>query len=386
MRSTILTFSARSAFATASAVVALAMVSGLSGCVVNSSRRLATIEVDWAPQSGYSCATVGVSTVAIRLTGSNGSVRDLTVQCERLTQQISVEEGTYTVTVDGIGPGGNLVVQGPAQTVYASAGSIQLTSLVIFPAPAPITPSSGSVDIAWTVLGQAPAAACGKYGVQSVTVTVLDATRTKVDASAEVACTTGSVIIDFVPPGTHYLRLDGRTQQNVLQFGTINDYGPITVTAGVKTFVQNALNIADLRSAVSLDWVFADGGNCSTHNVTTVKIQITDGAGKIIVPYDDAAATKPCNLNGASELQRIIDLQSVAPTCAVPPGAKGLIICNVLQDKLNVSVLAFDATTGAPSYGGGFGIANIPISAHLPLNQPMVLSLCNNSSNKCVAN
>ena len=450
-------------------VFACLVTAGLSGCVVGSQRPV--LDVQWSPEGG-SCAAIGAISVNVHLTANGHVYRDINnISCESRHVQIVVDEGTYTVHVDGVAANGAVVATTLLQTLTALTGTTQATGVLplqsiavgtitanwtiagesafsgcskrgvqqvalsvldetktkILATGAPVSCSSGaatignippgtrflqidgnspltgplqiqagvttliqtpidlvdlgqpagagSVTLNWTILGAPPIQACGQLGLKTVSVTILDAQASQTSATGQASCTAGTLTISGVPTGTHYIQLDGIGANNSVYYGSIAPYGPITVTPGTVTLVSNTLDLVDLRSAISLDWLFPAGITCASAGTPTVQVQIKDGSGKIIVPYDDASATKPCDLNGQSAAVRLIDMQNVAPKCTIPQDAKGLVVCNITQSKLTISILAI-GTDGLPKYGGAVVVDPIAAGKHYPLVPGVALSQC----------
>jgi hypothetical protein len=453
---------------------------GLSGCVVNAGSSRPVLDVQWQPAGG-SCAALGASSVHISIDSGGVAFADSTVPCDRLHQLIAVDEGIFTVQVDGISPSGAVVATTVPQSFTARAGFTQPTGLLSLQ---PVSTGTGNITASWTLLGESAASACAKRGIQTISLSVLDDAKAKIlvtgqascsagsatitgippgtrwlqidglnaqgavafgnspltgpldvtadtttlistpidlmdlnqtggsialawtinglppaqvctqlgiqtvsvavlddqaaktVATAQAACATGSLKIPNVPVGTHYLQLDGLGAGTTVNFGSSSPYGPITVTTGVITTVSNTLDLVDLRSQVSLNWSFSGGGSCQAHAINTVRLQVLDGKGNVLVPFNDASASKPCDLNTSdTPALRFIDLQSVTPTCTMPAGAKNLVVCNVLYDTLTINAQALDAN-GTVQFGGSLALNKIPVGKHSPISTDLILAPC----------
>ena len=295
-----------------------------------------------------------------------------------------VPPGTRYLQLDGIttqnkSTWGNATLYGPFTAVAGAT--------VVVSKPIDLTllqPVGGAgVVVSWTLFGQQPAQACAKFGIDSVAVSILNQAQTQTLGGTTVSCAAGSATVTGVPAGAGYVQLDGATAAGQYNYGNATLYGPIQVPASGSLILPAPIDLVDLRSTVSLDWQFADGATCGAHNVSTVYVEVRDGANKIVVPMNDPYAAKPCNLSAADANDvRLIDLQFAKPTCAVPAGAKGLVLCNILGSTLGVTLSTKDASTGAIAYGGSMQIKQIPAGAHTPVATPLLLAPCS-SKNPC---
>ncbi len=295
-----------------------------------------------------------------------------------------VPAGSSYLQLDGIttqnqSTWGNATLYGPFTVIggatVAISKPIDLTLLQ------PV--GGGSVAVSWTIYGQPAAQACAKFGVDHVTVSILDASQSQTLGGATVSCATGSATVSGLTGGNGYVQVDGASAAGQFNFGNAAVYGPIQVPGSGTLVVPAPIDLIDLRATVSLDWQFADGGSCGSHNVSTVYVEIRDGANKVVVPMNDPYAAKPCNLSSADANDvRLIDMQFAKPTCAVPTGAKGLVICNILGSTIGVTLSTKDASTGAIAYGGSMQVKQIPPGTHTPIATPILLAPCS-GSNPC---
>jgi len=295
-----------------------------------------------------------------------------------------VAAGTRYLQLDGIttqnkSTWGNATLYGPftavAGATVAISKPIDLTLLQ------PV--GGGSVVVSWTIFGQSAAQACAKFGIDKITVSILDQSQTQTMGGATVTCSMGSATVSGLVGGSGFVQVDGASAAGQFNFGNAALYGPIQVPGSGSQVIPTSIDLIDLRSTISLDWQFADGGTCGAHNVSTVYVEVRDGANKIVVPMNDPYAAKPCNLSAADANDvRLIDLQFAKPTCAVPTGAKGLVICNVLGATIGVTLSTKDASTGAIAYGGSMQVKQIPPGTHTPIATPVLLAPCS-GQNPC---
>jgi hypothetical protein len=238
------------------------------------------------------------------------------------------------------------------------------------------TTGPASVRVSWTVGGQTPTLGCGMAGVTKVTVSLLNDTDTQILQKADLDCASGTATLANVLPGKRYLRIDGFNAKGELTYGTLQDHGPFIVDPGIQFVVANTLDVADLRTTVTLDWGFPAGFDCNNSGTASMMVQVSDGkTGAVIVPYTDLDAKKPCNIGFQPAAVRSIDLEKVGGVCNIPPGARGLVICHIKQSSLSVSVLALDGL-GTPIFGGAQLIDNLPMGKDVNISQPLPLMSC----------
>ena len=350
----------------------------LSGCIVQSNGNTGVLEVNWTQSV---CSTA--STVRVRASRNGAVESEVTgILCSHGTQSLFVTPGTYNVTIDGVASNGSVV------------GSATLANLTVFSgqttatAPISLTGGSGSgeVQLHWTIAGESAKFGCAKAGLTTVVVSLLAPTGGTVLSTAQTTCSDGGINLTGVAAGTYRLQLDGHTSGGALTWGNAQPTEAFTVAPGTSVIVQNPIELVDLRAAVSLNWQFSDNATCKSKNVDWVLIDVRDGANKIVVPMTDPYAKKPCDIGPNSEYDfRVIDMQFAKPTCAIPPNAKGLIICGITDKAIGVSVTTIDAFTGALQYGGFIKIENIPAAQHTAITTPLYLSPCNDTNNVCSA-
>jgi hypothetical protein len=193
-----------------------------------------------------------------------------------------------------------------------------------------------------------------------------------------VACALGSVTVKDVAFGTVWVQLDAVPSSGV-SWGNVNLAGPIGVSGDALVQTQNI----DLRSVVTLDWKFADGQTCGQHNVVDMLVEVRDAANKVVVSFKDKDAKKPCSVAATNVYaQRVIDLLSADGKCALPPGAKGLVLCNVGSGALGVTVSALDQKSGQVTFGGSMQIKNLQAGTYSQLTTSLELKACS-PTNAC---
>lgn len=359
-----------------------------TGCIVNTSTSgLGTIEVQWASAD---CNSLGVATVRVRSIASGfAEVSKGGIACDKGFATLVVNPGVHTVTIDGFSNGNTQVSQVSISNLFVEANGVTTTPIVNLNGGGIQTGgSTGAVQVSWTVDGQSAQVACGQRSLTKVTASILDATKTKVLASGSVACTAGGANLIDVPVGTVYLQLDAATADGSIIYGNPTAYGPISVSPSATMLVQTPIDMVDLRATVSLDWQFSDGGTCGQHNSQTVYVEISDTASgnKVVVPMNDPWAKKPCNIGPNSSYEaRVIDMQFATPTCAIPFGAKGLVICGIRTSAIGVRISVVDDGQNAIFEGGNMNIKDIPAGQHTAITVPLMLSACDSVKNICGA-
>ena len=359
-----------------------------SGCIVNTSTSgMGTIEVQW---SSAECNQFGVATVRVRSIASGfAEVSKGGIACDKGFATLVVNPGVHTVTIDGFSNGNTLVSQVAIGNLFVEANGVTTTPIVGLNGGGVQTGGgAGAIQVSWTIDGQSAQFACGQRSLTKVTVSILDASKSKVLASGEVACTAGGANLIDVPVGSVWLQLDASTADGSIIYGNANPYGPIQVTPSATMLVQTPIDMVDLRATVSLDWQFADGGTCGQHGSQSVFVEISDTAtgNKVVVPMNDPLAKKPCNIGASSSYEaRVIDMQFATPTCAIPPGAKGLVICGIRTSAIGVRISVLDAQQNAIFEGGSMTIKDIPAGQHTAITVPLYLSACDSVKNICGA-
>ncbi len=464
-----------------------ALVLPLSGCIVNNSAGRGTIIVQWAPQPGYSCASLGISSVNV-VTSRDGALYGTYTNgvCESGAMNIQVGEGSYALHVEAIGYDGTVVAASttvtipvlayttvsssplilqPANTVVSGNSSIQATWTVnggpaatncaangvntvtlsivdstqtkivatvnancssgyataanlapgsyyvqldgytsadvasspswgtpglkgpfqlasntdlTFNTPLDIvkltsTSTKGNLSLSWTLFGTSPATGCAKYAIDKFNVTVLGADKTQEIASVQLACTAGGATFSNLPVGSVYVRIDEANPPDASAFGNVNLTGPITLSAGQTMNVSAPIDVGS-RSIISIPVGFADSGSCSAHGVSSVQFQIS-GNDKLIVPFNDADATKPCDLTGATYKLRVIDLLNSPPSCAVPSTATGLVICNAAGNT-KVTVQAHGLVGNTIGYAAKMDVTGLSDGKLTAVQTPIKLQTC----------
>ncbi len=359
-----------------------------TGCIVNTSTSgMGTIEVQWATGD---CNALGVASVRVRSVAAGfAEVAKGGIACDKGFTTLVVNPGVHTVTIDGFSNGNTLVTQVSISNLFVEANGVTTTPIVGLNGGGVSTGGGkGAVQLSWTIDGQSPQVACAQRSLTKVTASILDSTKSKVLASGSVACSAGGANLVDVPVGTVYLQLDASTADGSIIYGNPTAFGPIQVSPSATMLVQTPIDIVDLRAIISLDWQFSDGGTCGQHNSQSVFIEVSDTAtgNKVVVPMNDPWAKKPCNIGPNSSYEaRVIDMQFATPTCAIPPGAKGLVICGIQTSAIGVRVSVLDANQNAIFEGGSMTIKDIPAGQHTAITVPLMLSACDSVKNVCGA-
>jgi hypothetical protein len=332
------------------------------------------------------CAKYGVQTIAISVLDGSGKqvISTGSVPCANGSAIISnVPSGSRMLQLDGLNAQGQLVVgNDPLTGPFQVTGG---TQTVISPAVNLVQLSgAGGLTLTWTVLGKAPATECAKYELTNVDVRVLDDQKTQVLASVQVPCKNGTATLSNIPAGARYIQLDGLGPQTADSYGNVLLAGPVQIMANNDAKLANAIDIGK-RTVVSLDWAFADGGSCASHQIGSVLVEVRDAGDKVVVPMNDPFAVKPCSISASSTYaQRVVDMGFVQPMCAIPPGAKGLVICNIPGSTIGVTLSGANQPSGAIQFGGSMQVKQIPVGTHIPVATALLLAPCT-AGNPCTA-
>ncbi len=258
---------------------------------------------------------------------------------------------------------------------FALAANTDMT----FNAPLDISPLGnpttgvGGLSVGWTVFGTVAATACTTYSLGALNITVLGADKTTVLGSAQAACSTGQVALSNLAAGTIYVRIDEANPPDTNAYGNVALTGPITIVANQTASVTAPIDIAQ-RTIIAVPVGFADAGSCSGHGVGSVQYQIS-GNDKLIVPFSDADATKPCDLSTAAYKQQVIDLDNSPPTCAVPGNVTGLVICNA-HGITKLTIQAHGLTGNTIGYAAKMDVTPLTDGKLTVVKQPLQLQAC----------
>ncbi|MBM4345494.1 MAG: hypothetical protein FJ100_19145 [Deltaproteobacteria bacterium] len=355
----------------------------------------ASLAVGWtvkgqAPASGCQSAGITKVTVSVFDKAQTTVLGGATAECKAgqiLVSNLPAASGAY-LQLDGYtasDPAGKPSFGNPKPTgVFTlSAGTTTAVSTPIdlVQLGGAASAGKGNVSVTWTVLGEAPASGCAKRGITDAQVRVLDDKRAEL-ASATVACTAGAATVAGVPAGSGYVQIDAVGPAAPASWGTVNLAGPFVLKDGQVVSPPKALDLGQ-RTVVSLDWAF-ESGSCTSHGVQTVFVEVRDGADKVVIPMNDAWAGKPCDLSALSSYDaRVLDFGFAQPNCAIPPGAKGLVVCNVTGDKIGLHLTGADSKLKAV-VGGSMQISPIVAGTHVALPVQLKLAPCS-AGNPCKA-
>jgi hypothetical protein len=199
----------------------------------------------------------------------------------------------------------------------------------------------------------------------------------------QVPCSAGNATVANIAAGKRFVQLDAVGPSAPEAWGNINLDGPMVIENGKVTSAAKAIDIAK-RSVISLDWAMANGGSCAGNGVGTVYVEVRDANNKLIVPMSDPWAAKPCSLTSADSYDaRVIDVGYAQPQCAIPPNAKGLVLCNAPAGGLGVFLTATPASSTFAKLGGSMNITGFEAGSHIAVISPVVLSPCS-GANPCV--
>lgn len=239
----------------------------------------------------------------------------------------------------------------------------------------------GNVYVTWTVQGKPAASGCGDFGINTVVVHVKDDKKNEL-AYIEAPCTAGNATIAKVPAGAmRYVQIDAFGPKLPESWGNVSLAGPFAVVANQTASAPAAIDL-DRRSVLSFDWAFASG-NCASNGVSTVYVQVRDKNNQVVVPMNDAWAAKPCDLSASSSYDaRVIDYAHATPTCAIPPNAKGLVICNAPNGGIGLMLTGTSANSTKPLVGGSMNVLSYTAGTEIDSLTPIVLAPCS-GANPC---
>lgn len=381
----------------------LIAAAGLGGCVaahepstLTATPVSGTLSLAWTvggqpAQSG--CAAAGLTKVDVLVLDSLKSkiLAKASTSCAAGEATVSVAPATGTyVQVDGYGPNdpagspnwGNSPLDGPF--AITAGKNVQVAAPVNLVKLSSVTPPSGSGNayVTWTVGGESAAVGCAKRAISAINVRILDEQRKEI-ASMQAPCTSGNATVANVAAGKRYVQLDAVGPAAPESWGNVNLDGPLTIENGKVTSASKAIDIAK-RSVISLGWAMANGGSCAGNGVATVYVEVRDANNKLIVPMNDPWAAKPCALSDADSYDaRVIDVGFAQPQCAIPPNAKGLVLCNAPVGGLGVFLTGTPASSTAAKVGGSMKINGFEAGTHIAVISPVLLSACS-AANPCV--
>lgn len=241
-----------------------------------------------------------------------------------------------------------------------------------------VSAGAGSLTVKWTAFGQAAAAGCAKHAIGKVNVLVLAGDRTTQLGMTQAECTAGAVTLDNVGAGEAFVELDEANPLTGNAYGNI-ELMPVTIQAG-KSATVAGIDLAQ-RSLLAVPYGFADGASCTTHAVAQVRFQIS-GNDTVIVPFSDGQMTKPCE-STSNYADRVIDLANSPPTCAVPPGGVGVVLCNAgAIGKLTVAGQGLK-TGGTIGFGGKVDFTGLKDGQFTQAKTPLALVACSGKDPLC---
>jgi hypothetical protein len=350
-----------------------------------------SIQATWtvAGQSPASaCGFNGVKTVVLSIVDSSQTKVVGTAQAPCASGVATVTNlvaGTYYVQLDGYTPSdpqgqpswGTSALKGP----FVLNSSTDLT----FNGPIDINPlgvssNVGGLSLGWTAFGSPAATGCAKYVISKVNVTVLAADQTQELKSSQANCSDGQLSFSNLPVGTVYVRIDEANPPDTSAYGNVNLAGPFTIIGGQTASVATAIDIGQ-RSLIAVPVEFADKGSCSGHGVANVQYQIS-GNGQVIVPFNDADATKPCELNTAIYKNYVIDLANSPPACAIPGNLTGLVICNA-AGKSKLTIQAHGLVGNAIAFGALMDVVGLTDGKLTNVKTPIALQPCSAADPLC---
>lgn len=384
------------------ALAPLLAAAALGGCVAShepstltATPLSGTLSLAWTVSgqpAAQGCAAAGLTKVEVLVLDATKSkvLAKGASDCAAGQATVSVPQATGAwVQVDGYAPNdaagspswGNSPLTGP-HTITAHK-NVQIAAPIDLVKLSGVQPSgSGNVYVTWTIAGEPPASGCAKRNISAVHVRVLDEKKKEI-AQLQVPCGAGNATVANVAAGTRFVQLDAIGPGAPEAWGNVNLDGPMKIENGKVTSGSKAIDIAK-RSVISLDWAMANGGSCASNGLATVFVEVRDANNKLIVPMSDPWAAKPCGLSNADSYDaRVIDVGYAQPQCAIPPGAKGLVLCNAPAGGLGVFLTATSAGSTAAKLGGSMNVTGFEAGSHIAVISPVVLSPCS-AVNPCV--
>lgn len=215
-------------------VILLSSILACSGCIFSSSSE-GTLELRWTIGAGVqTCEQAGLDSVEITLEEEGGEVLGpFTTACEAGRGDLfvidGVDEGTYTITIDGFA-GNDLVYTGRSQQSYSVEAdrTIRTETVVLSPIPA-------SLDVLWRF---EDGRQCGFHDVDQMIITAF--LNNSIAEQVTTTCAEGEAIIEDVLPGAYDVQataLDVLTGDAVFRFTEAN----VVVEAGTRTDVDGIL-------------------------------------------------------------------------------------------------------------------------------------------------
>ena len=355
----------------------------LQGCLINNGSDRGTIVVLWEPQPGTTCASLGISRINVVVARDGAWYGTFTDGfCALGSMTVEVGEGHYAIHAEGIAPNGTVVAVTPTVSVPVIAyAQVYSPVLTLSPVGSPAQTGIGGLSLAWSVLGENAATGCAKYLIDKLDITVLDTDQTRELQVIRVPCGAGQVAFSNLPTGAVYLRIDEANPVDTHAYGNADLAGPFAILSGQTTTIPLPIAVTQ-RTIVAVPVAFSGGGTCAGHGVGNVQYRIS-GNDKVIVPFSDADATKPCALDNATYAQHVIDLLHSPPTCAVPASATGLVICNAMGfSKLTVE--AHGWVGGGVGYGAAMDILGLSDGNLTAVTTPLLLQPCGVADPVCL--
>ncbi len=351
----------------------------VGGCIVHATSTTGVLEVRW---DNSAAACYGIDGVRVRVK-RGGQLYDESprVDCSKGFHAFSLQPGYYDVNIVGL-DGANTVVQ------YAGIDGLRVESdtNILSPVLKLQSGAGGTAGLTanWTIAGMKAAQGCTKLDISMVTVTAFDSKLAKIVAQSKVNCTLGKVTLSNVPVGQVWLQIDAVDSSDHAFYGNANVIGPIQITAKTTSVLGLPEDIIDLRASIDIPWQFANGKTCGGNGVSSVMIEIRRPGGDVLVPLNAADANKACDLGKSNTMvERAIDLQFVNPTCKIPAGADGLVLCGIMDRNLDVRAVTVDEVGGALKFGGWLKIRDLQPGVFTNNNKPLYLESCNSNGVDC---
>jgi len=351
----------------------------LSGCIVHATSSTGVLEVRWE-NGPTDCA--GVDSVRVRVKRGGQLFDESThLACSKGFHSFALAPGFYDVTIIALDSNGKVIGDG-------GLAGLQVESDINTLSPRLALKTGGlsgaGLRVTWTVAAQPAAQGCSLLDVDQVTVTVFDSKLSAIVAQSQVKCSQGHVTLAGMAAEDVWVQMDASDGSDQPFYGNPGAVGPIGLTDNIITALSQTLNLIDLRASINIPWQFANGKTCGSNSVNAIKVEIRRPGGDVLVPMSAADATKACDMGLTDTVdERAIDLQFVKPTCSIPDGVDGLIVCGILDRELDIRAVAVNAEDGSVSFGGWLKIRDLQAGVFSKNDKPLFLESCENSSIDC---
>lgn len=184
-------------------------------------------------------------------------------------------------------------------------------------------PVTSGVAVSWTIKGMAPVAGCTQFGLDQVTISVLDSGKSKVLVSKQFACKAGQAQVDGITDGQRWLQLDAYDGSNKPVFGN-EPLLAFTVAGGASGklhAIDKPLDLGPLAAPVATGGVAAswkvDGkaadAVCASAGIQTVIVSILDETkAKVLASKQTACIDGKLQVDGVPAGKRYLQVDGFA--------------------------------------------------------------------------